>query len=189
MGFLRCVSPSRATLRHSCRAVALATAISWLAGCSTTHVLHLGDPAAARQIEETYLRPGTVLELAPIPGAPPPALKYDIVAPAAGGLLVSDGSGVPIFARLDDIRRLETIDRSRGARDGALAVGVPSFFLGAGLMVLLLNDSHDNGAGGSSPSVTGAALGVGAIFLAVGLAVGALYGAVAGHRDVYIVRP
>lgn len=158
-------------------------------GCSTTHVLHLGDPAAARQIEETYLQPGTVVELAPIPGAAPPALKHDIVAPATGGLLVSDGSGVPTFARFDQIRRLETIDRGRGARDGALVVSVPSFFLGVGLVTLVVNESNDNGAGGSSRNVSGAAIGAGLIFLALGAAIGALYGAVAGHRDVYVVQP
>lgn len=177
---------------HSCRAVALATALSSVAACSTTHVLHLGDPAAARQIEETYLRPGTVVELRPIPGAPPPALKYDIEGPATGGLLVSDGSGVPMFARFDQIKRLETIDRPRGARDGALAVGVPAFLLGLGIVTLAAHASHNNDTGGSTPStqaVPDDAWAIGAAFLAVGAAVGALYGAVGGHRDIYIVEP
>jgi hypothetical protein len=154
-------------------------------------VLHLGDPAAARQIEETYLRPGTVVELAPIPGAPPPALKYDIVAPATGGLLVSDGSGVPTFARFEQIRRLETIDRGRGARDGALAVGVPAFFVGFGLTFLLVRSSDNTQPSDSlsTRDAAGAAVAAGALLMAVGAAVGALYGAVAGHRDVYVVRP
>lgn len=182
---------TRRASRQPRGAVTLATVLSCLAGCSTTHVLHLGDPAAAHQIEETYLRPGTIVELAPIPGAPPPALKYDIEAPATGGLLVSDGSGVPMFARLDQIKRLETIDRPRGARDGALAVGVPAFLLGLGIVTLAAHSSHNNDTAGSasSPAVPDGAWAVGAAFLAVGVAVGALYGAVGGHRDIYIVEP
>lgn len=177
---------------HSCRAIALATALSSLAGCTTTHVLHLYDPATPRRINETVLSPGTIAELKPIPHAPPPALKYDVVGPATGGLLVSDGSGVPMFARDEQMKRLETIDRARGARDGALLVGVPAFFVGAGLTVLITRANQNNGQAGDAPSmqaVTGAALGVGAIMMAVGVAVGALYGAVGGHRDVYVVQP
>jgi hypothetical protein len=178
---------------HSCRArrgLVLAL-LAGLAGCTTTHVLHLGDPAAARQIEETYLQPGTVATLVPLPGGPPPALKYDVVGPATGGLLVSDGSGVPTFARYDLIQRLETIDRGRGARDGALAVGVPAFFVGLGLTFLLVR-SADNTQPSESVSTrdaSGAAVAAGALLMAVGAGVGALYGAAAGHHDVYLVRP
>jgi hypothetical protein len=177
------------------RGVALATALWCLVGCTTTHVLHLGDPQTPRRMNEMVLSPGTVAALVPIPHAPPPALKYDVVGPATGGLLVSDGSGVPTFARSDDIQRLETIDRSRGARDGALVGGVPAFFLGFGLAVAM-EHSAENTQGSSSPSmqasapqVSGSALAVGLIFMAVGAGVGALYGAAAGHHDVYIVEP
>ncbi|HEY4394085.1 MAG TPA: hypothetical protein VGP64_08485, partial [Polyangia bacterium] len=115
-------------------------------------MLHLYDPDAPRRINEMVLSPGTVVELKPIPHAPPPALKYDVVGPATGGLLVSDGSGVPMFARDDRIKRLETIDRGRGARDGALAVGVPAFFLGIGLTVLVMHSDQNNAASSDSPS-------------------------------------
>jgi hypothetical protein len=178
-------------LRRPRPGVALAGALWCLVGCTTTHVLHLGDPQTPRRMNEMVLSPGTIAALVPLPHAPPPALKYDVVGPATGGLLVSDGSGQPMFARYDDIRRLETIDRSRGARDGALAVGVPAFFLGVGLTFLLVRSS-DNTPGSGSPSTgdtSGAALAAGAILLAVGAGVGALYGAAAGHHDVYVVEP
>src|SRR5947207_7271840 len=171
--------------------VALVTAIASLAGCTTTHVLHLGDPATPPRMNEMVLSPGTVAALAPIPHAPPPALKYDVVGPATGGLLVADGSGVPTFARSDDIQRLETIDRSRGARDGALVVGVPAFFVGLGLTFLLVRSSDNTQPSDtlSTRDAAGAAVAAGALLMALGAAVGALYGAVAGHRDVYVVRP
>jgi hypothetical protein len=180
--------PSPARPRHSCRAVALATAISCLAGCSTTHVLHLRDPDAASRINETFLSPGTIAEIAPIPGVTPPALKYDVVAPATGGLLVSDGSGAPMFARDDQIERIETIDRLRGARDGALLVGVPSFLVGLAAGILI---AHSSRADTSGPrwTVPGAAYELAGAFAVIGVLGGALYGAVAGHRDIYIVQP
>jgi hypothetical protein len=180
---------------HSCRALALVTALCFGAGCTTTHVLHLRDPETPRRMNEMVLSPGTVAALVPIPHAPPPALKYDVVGPATGGLLVSDGSGVPTFARSDYIQRLETVDRSRGARDGALAVGVPAFLLGFGLTFLLVRSADNTQANGttatslSTGDATGAALAAGLIFMAVGAGVGALYGAAAGHHDVYIVEP
>lgn len=180
-------TPGRRT-RHFCRGVALATALSCLPACSTTHVLHLRDPATAGRINETVLSSGTIAEIAPIPGAPPPALKYDVVGPAAGGLLLSDGSGVPMFARADLLERIETIDRARGARDGALVVGVPSFLLGMGVAVLVANSSRPEGSG-SPPAVPGAAYELAGVFAVVGVLVGALYGAVAGHRDIYLVQP
>jgi len=173
------------------RGVALVTALALVAGCTTTHVLHLRDPETPRRMNEMVLSPGTVAALVPIPGEPPPALKYDVVGPATGGLLVSDGSGVATFARTDLIQRLETIDRSRGARDGALAVGVPAFFVGLGLTFLLLR-SADNTQPSDSLSTrdaSGAAIAVGAVMMAVGAGVGALYGAAGGHRDIYIVQP
>jgi hypothetical protein len=142
-------------------------------------------------MNERVLLPGTVVALVPLPGGSPPALKYDVVGPATGGLLVSDGSGVPTFARADLIQRLETIDRSRGARDGALAVGVPAFFVGLGLTFLLVRSS-DNTRPSDPPSTrdaAGAAVAAGGLLMAVGAGVGALYGAAAGHHDVYLVRP
>ena len=136
-------------------------------------------------MNEMVLSPGTFAALVPIPHAPPPALKYDVVGPAAGGLLVADGSGVPMFARSDDIQRLETIDRSRGARDGALAVGAPAFFLGfrPHLPAGALPDNTQPGDSISTHDAAGAAIAAGLIHMAVGAGVGALYGAAAGHRE------
>jgi hypothetical protein len=170
---------------------ALVTALAFLAGCTTTHVLHLGDPQTPRRMNEMVLSPGTVAELVPIPHGPPPALKYDVVGPATGGLLVSDGSGEPTFARSDDIQRLETIDRSRGARDGALMVGVPAFFVGFGLTFALVRSSDNTDPSGSlsTRDASGAALAAGALLMLAGAGVGALYGAAAGHHDVYVVQP
>jgi hypothetical protein len=111
------------------------------------------------------------------------------VAPAPGGLLLSDGSGVPTFARYEQITRLQTIDRPRGAREGVLAVGVPSLFLGVTLGFVVANSTHpDSGSGSSSESVR-AAFGLGAIFTIIGVLVGSAYGAMAGHRDIYVVGP
>jgi hypothetical protein len=171
------------------RAVFLVTAVGCAAACSTTHVLHLGDPGTARRIQEMVLVPGTVAQIAPLPGAPPPALKYDVVAPAPGGLLLSDGSGVPTFARYDQIERVQTIDRPRGARDGLLAVGVPSLFLGVTLGLVVANSAHPDSGSGSSSDSARAAVALGAIFTVIGGIVGAAYGAMAGHRDIYLVAP
>jgi len=177
------------TPRPRRRAPALATAIFCLVGCSTTHVLHLGDRAAARQIEETYLRPGTVVELTPIAGAAPPALKYDVVGPATGGLLVSDGSGVPTFARFDYIQRIETIDRSHGAGDGALMGGVSGFISGVAIAAMIAHDdAQANGSPSPSP-ISAPIIAVGVLLGLVGAGIGALYGAAAGHHDVYIIQP
>jgi hypothetical protein len=178
-----------ATWAPTGRGVALATAISCLAGCSTTHVLHLGDPATARQLNEMAVRPSTIAQIAPLAGAAPPAFKYDVVAPAAGGLLVSDGSGAPTFARYDQIQRLQTIDRPRGAREGTLVVGVPALFLGVALGYVVARSAHPDSGSASASDSPRAEFAFGAVFTLIGVVVGAAYGAMAGHRDLYILEP
>jgi hypothetical protein len=179
------------------RALVVATAVCCAAACSTPHILHLGDPGTARQLHEMVLSPGTVAEISPpispvnspLRGAPDRALKYDVVAPAPGGLLVTDGSDVPTFAPYDQLQRVQTIDRARGARDGALVVGAAGLLLGGALGVTLARQAQAEPGGGGSPSVPATAIGLGAVFAVVGALVGASYGAVAGHRDIYLVRP
>jgi hypothetical protein len=53
--------------------------VCYAAACSTTHVLHLGDPQTGERIHEMALVPGTIAALTPLPGGPPLALKYDVV--------------------------------------------------------------------------------------------------------------
>jgi hypothetical protein len=179
--------------RYLSRAVVVATAVCCAAACSTPHILHLGDPGTARQLHEMVLSPGTVAEISPVNsplrGAPDRALKYDVVAPAPGGLLVTDGSDVPTFAPYDQLQRVQTIDRARGARDGALVVGAAGLLLGGALGVTLARQAQADPGGGGSTSVPATAIGLGAVFAVVGALVGASYGAVAGHRDIYLVRP
>jgi hypothetical protein len=160
-------------------------------GCRTTHQLgRASDPRTFAALEKVTTRAGvyahveTLKGVAPrVPGDPVRGLTRDgfIVAP-----VLAPDTLVP-FAR---VRSVSTYDRGRGARDGALALGLPALVIGGVIGALIVN-AHATcsdgcpGPRGITPTVFGLAglVGVG------GAVLGAGFGALAGHEDRYVIAP
>jgi hypothetical protein len=161
-------------------------------GCATTHQLGPAtDGATLEELGRVVEQPGTVARVEPLPGAGPsaPALPIESVGPEGVTLhTVARPTVVP----LAEVRSISTYSRGRGARDGALIAGIPTFVVTAVLTALLLSaiDRSIESDGGDTPSTQKQALVVLGVSTGVGLAgalVGAGVGALAGHEDRYIV--
>jgi len=179
-------TPHRRRSRHFCQAFAVLAALG-PAACSTTHDLgRVGEPATMAQIEALAAEPGTTVAVTPLPGRHLLGPTYAVAASSANGLMVSVGGDPPRLVSYDRVRSLSRVDRLRGARDGALVVGVSSFVLG-----FVLGGAAASIPGccaqRSNPAIVG--LEVGGVAALVGAVVGGGLGALAGHQDRYVLAP
>lgn len=180
------MSRLRPKSRHSCPAFAALLGLT-LAACTTTHQLgRIGDPATTTQVATVASRPGAVAEVTPLPGRLTLTPALGVLRADPAGLVVSVGGAPPATLPYTQLAALNTYDPLRGARDGALLVGIPAFVLGFAftrlLVVPLRCCSTDN-------SETTPALKAGAVVRLAGAVVGAALGALAGHRDRYVIAP
>jgi hypothetical protein len=178
----------RPTSGHFCRIAGLVAAIC-LGACSTTHDLgRVGDPGTTARIDALAARRGTTAEVVPLPGPGRLAPSYAVTAAAPDGLMVSVGGAPPKLISYSQVRSLGTVDRLRGARNGALLAVVPSFvagfFLGSALAGV---PACGAGCTAADDSRT-AGLKVGAVGALVGAAIGGAIGALVGCRDRYVIE-
>jgi hypothetical protein len=160
-----------------------------LAACSTTHDLgRLGDPGTTARIDALAARPGTTAEVVPLPGPGQLSPSYAVTAAARDGLMVSIGGDPPKLVSYSQVQSLSTVDRMRGARNGALLVGVPSFVAGFVLGSALAGGAKCGGGCTAADDSTTAGLKVGALGALVGAAIGGAIGALVGCRDRYVVE-
>jgi hypothetical protein len=170
-------------------AVVLAGSVT-LAACTTTHTLgRLDDPAERARVEEIIAYRTTYAEVTPVLSRyPEPPRVVGITS--AGLQLEPYPRATPVVVPGARVQYLVTYDHLRGARDGALALGIPTFVVGALAGLLLFETLSSSCTGGCRDSNSSDGLKVG---LAVGgiagffaAAVGAGFGALAGHEDRYV---
>ena len=163
--------------------------------CSATHALGPSvDPGTVAQLDALAARPGTTVEVVPLPGPPELTPSYGVTVATAEGLKVSTGDGPPQLISYDRVRSLSTVDRLHGARNGALGVGLLSFGLG-----FIFGREFDPGplcdkpsTGGGCPpppNTTVQGLKIGGVAALIGAAVGGALGALAGYEDRYVLAP
>jgi hypothetical protein len=174
--------------RHSCRAFALVAAACLGAACSTTHHLgRLGEPGTAEALAAVAARPGAVVDLTPAPGSGRLAPLNEVRGTAPEGLMVSFGGEPPKLVGYAEVQSLRRSDRLRGARNGAIALGVPSFLAGFFLDMALAAGPKCGTGCTASDNTTTASLEAGALFALVGAAVGGTIGALVGVQDRYVI--
>jgi hypothetical protein len=179
----------RATSGHFCRAAGLFAAIA-LAACSTTHDLgRIGDPRTLARIDALAVRPGTTAEVVPIPGPGQLVPSYAVTAAAPDGLMVSIGGDPPKLISYSQVQSLGTVNRLRGARNGALLAVAPSFVAGFFLGSELAGGPKCGAGCTAADDSRTAGLKVGALGALVGAAVGGVIGALVGCRDRYVIEP
>ncbi len=102
--------------------------------------------------------------------------------------MVSFGGDPPKLVGYSEVEALHRYDRLRGARNGAIAVGVPSFLAGFFLDLALAAPAKCGGGAGCTAGdhTTTASLEAGALFALVGAAVGGTIGALVGVQDRYV---
>jgi hypothetical protein len=162
-----------------------------LAACTTTHDLgRLGDPGTRQQIDTLAARPGTTAQVTPLPGAKTRLPAYRVTASAENGLMLSAGSGQAALIPYSQIQYLSTFDHARGARDGAVALGLVGLAFGVALGVLVSNIRSDCSDGcPQGPDAGDVVFRAGGLFALIGAALGGAIGAAAGHQDEYVLRP
>jgi hypothetical protein len=162
--------------------------------CSATHTLGpVVDPGTVAQLDALAVRPGTTVEVVPLPGPPELTPSDGVTVATAEGLKVSTGKGPPQLISYDRVRSLSTVDRLHGARNGALGVGLLSFGLG-----FIFGKEFDRGpvcmaslGGGCppQPDTTVNGFKIGGVAALIGAAVGGALGALAGYEDRYLLTP
>lgn len=176
--------------RHFCRAIGLAAAACFAAACSTTHHLgRLADPGTAEALAAVAARPGAVVDLAPPAGPSQLAPLNEVRGTAPDGLMVSFGGDPPKLVGYSEVQSLRRSDRLRGARNGAIALAIPSFLAGFFLDMALAAPAKCGGGNGctAGDNTTTASLEAGALFALVGAAVGGTIGALVGVQDRYVI--
>ena len=160
-----------------------------LAACSTTHDLgRVGDPGTMARIDTLAARPGTTAEVVPLPGPRQLSPSYAVTAAAPGGLMVSVGGDPPKLVSYSQVQSLGTVDRLRGARNGALLAVAPSFVAGFFLGSALAGTPKCGAGCTAADDSRTAGLKVGALGALVGAAVGGVIGALVGCRDRYVIE-
>lgn len=123
----------------------------------------------------------------PVPQAKGTPRRLEVSAIGADGVQLVRAAGAPAFLPADSVPSVSTFDPWRGARDGALALGLP-LALAAVLVGTFTPVGHDQCVDGCPPvNVEGfkAGAAVGALLVVLGAGVGAL----AGHEDRYVFAP
>jgi hypothetical protein len=177
---------------HSRRAWVVVIVASF--GCTTTHALgRIGDPATLVALRQATAHPGAFARVEPLGGGRPPAVGAPVRALTGDGLLVGDASGAQTLAPLARVRSVSTYDRLRGARDGAVVLGVVTFVLVGTAAALLASRSSTDGCGDcqshAEPSPALVFFGAGGLFGLAGALLGGGLGALGGHEDRYVVAP
>jgi hypothetical protein len=160
----------------------------------TTHDLgHLGDPATLVALQRVTARPGTFARVEPLDGGRSPPIAAPVRAVTSDGLLVGYASGAQALAPLARVRSVSTYDRRRGARDGAVGLGLVTLVVAGTVAALLASRSNTDGCGDcqarAEPNPALMFFGVGGLFGLAGAIVGGGLGALAGHEDRYVVAP
>lgn len=162
-----------------------------LAACTTTHTLgRLDAPAERARVEDLIAHETVYAEVTPV------LSQYNgvprVVGITSAGLQVEPyPRATPVVVRGAQLRYMSTYDHLRGARDGALALGIPAF-VGGALLGLAVFDSFasscSGGGCGDSSSTDGlkVALAFGGIAAIFATAFGAGIGALIGHEDRYV---
>jgi hypothetical protein len=169
---------------------ALAVSVA-AAACTTTHALgRLDDPAARARAQDVIAHETTYAAVTPVSSASQERPRA-VALTAAGLELEPSPRATHVVVPATQLRYLSTYDHGRGARDGALALGIPAFLVGftAGIVLLDAWSSCSDGACGGSSSTSdvlkvGLAFGGIAGFLSA--AAGACIGALVGHQDRYV---
>ncbi len=103
--------------------------------------------------------------------------------------MVSIGGDPPKLISYAQVQSLGTVDRLRGARNGALLAVAPSFVAGFFLGSALAGTPKCGAGCTAADDSTTAGLKVGALGALVGAAVGGAIGALVGCRDRYVLAP
>lgn len=157
-----------------------------LGACRTTHELgRFDDRATVTQLQ------GVVAERE----------AYAVVTPALGGRssarvvaigpegarLALEPTDAPTVVSGTQLTYVSTYDRLRGARDGALIVGLPTLVAGAAAGAWLAANTTGCGCGDGDPSVPKWGLVFGAVSGIAGAVVGGGVGALFPHEDRYLL--
>jgi hypothetical protein len=174
--------------RHSCRTLGFVAAVCLGAACSTTyHLGRLGDPGTTEALAAAAARPGVVVDLTRAPSSGGVAPLNEVRGTAPEGLMVSIGGDPPKLVGYSEVQSLRRTDRLRGARNGAIALGVPAFLAGFFLDRALAGTPACGSNCTASDNTTTASLEAGALFALVGAAVGGTIGALVGVQDRYVI--
>jgi hypothetical protein len=176
--------------RHDRVARALVTgAIVATFGCSTTHQLgRVADEGTVEALEDAALGPGATLHVEPLPGERAPTLSRPIRSLTTEGIVL-DEPGPPVVVPLARVRSVSTNDRARGARRGALGMGLVGLLVGAALstyVVVKVEHAQEDGSATATRPVP-FVLGVSAVSGLASALIGAGLGALAGSQDRYVV--
>jgi MYXO-CTERM domain-containing protein len=167
--------------------------VAFTFGCSTTHALgRIADPGTVTELERLTARPGTYARIEPLPGAPRRSPGDPVRALTRDGLVIAAFTAPPEVVPLARVRSVSTYDHLRGMRDGALALGIPGFIVGATLAEILINRKNTDGCGDCQaepgPEPVPTFFGLAGLFGLCGALLGAGLGALAGHEDRYVIN-
>jgi hypothetical protein len=149
----------------------------------------LDDPAERARVQDIIAHETTYAEVTP------GVIQYNglprVVGITSAGLQVQPyPRATPVVVRGAQLRYISTYDHLRGARDGALAAGIPTFVVGGLLGLLIFKAASTTCIDGCPQSNSGdgltVALAIGGVAGLVAAAFGAGFGAIAGHEDRYV---
>jgi hypothetical protein len=159
-------------------------------GCTTTHALgRLSDPGTLTTLQKATANQSTFALVAAIPRARQPPQGYPVSAIAVDGIRLQLAPGPSTLVQPAALQFVRTYDHVRGARDGALALGIPALVVGVPLGALIAASQSGRCADACPrpPDPFYEAVGVGAVLGLVGAVVGAGLGALAGHEERYVL--
>lgn len=162
--------------------------------CTTTHRLgRLGDTATLPALAAAAARPDALAHVETLPGVSPRSPGDPVRALSRDGIVVAATSGPTVLVPFARVRSVSTYDHARGARDGALVLGLAAFAVGAAAGLVLANHHNTDGCGDcqAEPPRDPALyfFGVGGALGLVGAVIGAGLGGLAGHEDRYVISP
>jgi len=156
-------------------------------GCTTTHVLgRFDDPGTQAALHEATANRSTFALVTAIPRTKQSPQGYPVTAITAEGVRLQLGPGPSTLVQPAALQFVRTYDHLRGARDGALALGIPAFVVGVTLGALF---GQGGGCADQCPPPPDPFWGpvrAGALLGLVGAIVGAGLGALAGHEERYV---
>jgi hypothetical protein len=158
-------------------------------GCTTTHELgRAADPLTRATLQRAASQPGAYARVERIPGASPGVAGYPVVASMPEGLVIRAGLSAPVLVSYAGVHSVSTFDRLRGARDGALILGIMGLVIGATVGALVAN-ANPCSDGCPRRNATSFALVYGGLVGLSGAVWGAVFGVLGGHQDRYVIAP
>ena len=106
------------------------------------------------------------------------------------GVVVARAAQPSVLLPFASLRSLGTYDHLRGARDGALVLGLPALVIGGvfGALLNALRSNCSDGCGDRHDPVP-LVFGMAGLFGLCGALLGGGVGALAGHEDRYLIAP